>query len=249
MADFKVPTKSTKEKYDRFIMYYLESFNATQSAIKAGYSRKTARQQGSRLLTVVYIQEKIRQEMKNLRKRMKEEGLRSFAMLLNIALETEEKIQKHNEASEQIEELTEAINQLNYERMELGQMIKREERLVRALDGRKASSKDEKRVAKNRLDDLKDKDYQLYTRNVKLCDLRDRKYLDHLDHKEWERLQNLKRSVFQDILDRGGFKPLEKIEHSGSVQSPGVNPNLNNLSKEELEALVNLGRDTDAGSS
>ena len=28
----------------------------------------------------------------------------------------------------------------------------------------------------------------------------------YLDAKEWEKLQNLKKSIFQDILDRGGFK-------------------------------------------
>ena len=35
--------------------YYVATLNATQAAIDAGYSEKTARQQGSRLLTNVYI--------------------------------------------------------------------------------------------------------------------------------------------------------------------------------------------------
>jgi phage terminase small subunit len=43
-----------------FISEYLKSFNATQSAIKAGYSEKTARQLGYRLLTDVHISEAIK---------------------------------------------------------------------------------------------------------------------------------------------------------------------------------------------
>ncbi len=38
-----------------FCEYYVATLNATQAAIDAGYSEKTARQQGSRLLTNVYI--------------------------------------------------------------------------------------------------------------------------------------------------------------------------------------------------
>ena len=38
-----------------FCEHYVATMNATQAAIDAGYSEKTARQQGSRLLTNVYI--------------------------------------------------------------------------------------------------------------------------------------------------------------------------------------------------
>lgn len=38
-----------------FCEHYVATLNATQAAIDAGYSEKTARQQGSRLLTNVYI--------------------------------------------------------------------------------------------------------------------------------------------------------------------------------------------------
>jgi phage terminase small subunit len=43
------------EQQRRFIDAYLVSLNATQAAIDAGYSPKTARVQGSRLLTSVDI--------------------------------------------------------------------------------------------------------------------------------------------------------------------------------------------------
>ena len=46
-------------RQERFILEYILSANATQSAIKAGYSDHTAKQQGSRLLSNVDIQNEI----------------------------------------------------------------------------------------------------------------------------------------------------------------------------------------------
>ena len=42
-------------KQKRFVAEYLVDLNATQAAIRAGYSKKTARSQGQRLLTHVDI--------------------------------------------------------------------------------------------------------------------------------------------------------------------------------------------------
>ena len=46
-------------KQQRFVEEYLVDLNATQAAIRAGYSADTAKQQGSRLLTNVDVQEAI----------------------------------------------------------------------------------------------------------------------------------------------------------------------------------------------
>ena len=43
----------------RFVQEYLIDFNATQAATRAGYSAKTAKQQGQRLLTFVDVQKAI----------------------------------------------------------------------------------------------------------------------------------------------------------------------------------------------
>lgn len=53
------------EKQKRFCDEYLIDLNATQAAIRAGYSKKTANEQGARLLANVSVQ-------KHLQKRMKE---------------------------------------------------------------------------------------------------------------------------------------------------------------------------------
>lgn len=46
-------------KQQKFVLEYLKDLNATQAAIRAGYSKKTAMQQGSRLLSNVEIAEAV----------------------------------------------------------------------------------------------------------------------------------------------------------------------------------------------
>lgn len=48
-------------KQERFVEEYLKDLNATQAAIRAGYSEKTAQEQSSRLLSNVMIQQFIQQ--------------------------------------------------------------------------------------------------------------------------------------------------------------------------------------------
>ena len=54
---------NAKDRFDRFVDSYVIDFNATNAAAKAGYSKKTARVQGSKLLTRVDIQEKIKKKV------------------------------------------------------------------------------------------------------------------------------------------------------------------------------------------
>lgn len=51
-------------KQESFVMEYLKDFNATQAAIRAGYSEQTARQQGSDLLSKPDIQTRIDEHLK-----------------------------------------------------------------------------------------------------------------------------------------------------------------------------------------
>ena len=50
-------------KQRAFIDEYLIDFNATQAAIRAGYSEKTARQIGSKLLSIIDIKQEIKQRL------------------------------------------------------------------------------------------------------------------------------------------------------------------------------------------
>lgn len=50
-----------KDKHERFAREYVIDYNATQAAVRAGYSEKTAKQQGSRLLTNADILARVRE--------------------------------------------------------------------------------------------------------------------------------------------------------------------------------------------
>jgi phage terminase small subunit len=54
------------DKQKRFIEEYLVDLNATQAAIRAGYSKKTANEQASRLLTNVNISARIKERQQEL---------------------------------------------------------------------------------------------------------------------------------------------------------------------------------------
>ncbi len=48
-------------RYERFCQEYVIDYNGTQAAIRAGYSKKSAKQQASRLLTIADILARVRE--------------------------------------------------------------------------------------------------------------------------------------------------------------------------------------------
>ena len=72
-------------KQKRFADEYLINLNATQAAIRAGYSPKTTRQQGQRLLTKVDIQNYIKKRQKKLQERTEVTQERVVRELAKIA--------------------------------------------------------------------------------------------------------------------------------------------------------------------
>ena len=69
-------------KQDTFVEEYLVDLNATQAAIRAGYSVKTANEQASRLLANVKIQTKIAKAMAE---RSKRTGVNQDRVILELA--------------------------------------------------------------------------------------------------------------------------------------------------------------------
>ncbi|SIR32519.1 terminase small subunit [Pontibacter lucknowensis] len=69
-------------KQQRFCLEYIKDSNATQAAIRAGYSSKTANEQGARLLANVSIQ----QEVQRLQKQVADEtGVQVKALVQELA--------------------------------------------------------------------------------------------------------------------------------------------------------------------
>ena len=75
-------TAKLTEKQQRFVEEYLIDLNATQSAIRAGYSAKTADQQGSRMLANVKVQQAISVAMAE---RSKRTGINQDRVVLELA--------------------------------------------------------------------------------------------------------------------------------------------------------------------
>ena len=69
-------------KQQRFIEEYLIDLNATQAAIRAGYSVKTANEQGSQLLAKLSIQQAIAEKMAE---RSKRTGVNQDRVVLELA--------------------------------------------------------------------------------------------------------------------------------------------------------------------
>ena len=80
-------TDKLTPKQERFVQEYLLDLNATQAAIRAGYSGKTANEQGSRLLANVSVSEAIRRAMQERSKRTEitqDDVLRRWWELANV---------------------------------------------------------------------------------------------------------------------------------------------------------------------
>lgn len=70
------------DKQRRFVEEYLVDLNATQAAIRAGYSVKTANEQGSQLLAKLSVQQEISERMAE---RSKRTGINQDRVVLELA--------------------------------------------------------------------------------------------------------------------------------------------------------------------
>lgn len=73
------------EKHELFVMEYLKDLNATQAAIRAGYSEKTAKQQGSRLLTNADIRARIDELMERRKEKLDIDSDWVIARLIEVS--------------------------------------------------------------------------------------------------------------------------------------------------------------------
>lgn len=72
-------------KQERFVSEYLIDLNATQAAIRAGYSEKTAAEQASRLLTIVKVQQAVSDAQNRVAEKAEWSAADRLRMLADIA--------------------------------------------------------------------------------------------------------------------------------------------------------------------
>jgi phage terminase small subunit len=81
----KPTKKKLTPKQALFVKEYLIDFNATRAAKSAGYSEKTAKSQGQRLLTYVDIQKQLADETEKRNERTEQKQDRAVEMIHGVA--------------------------------------------------------------------------------------------------------------------------------------------------------------------
>jgi len=88
-------SRKLTEKQNQFILEYMKDLNATQAAIRAGYSKKTAKVIGYENLTKPYISERIQEEIDERSERVKmtaDDVLREIIELMERNKKTDDKL-------------------------------------------------------------------------------------------------------------------------------------------------------------
>lgn len=227
MADLNV-------KQEIFVKEYLMSFNATQSAVKAGYSERTASVTGAKLLRNAKVAEKINAEMKRLRERMAEDSNKVYAELWKQLDAIDKKVAEHEHAVEQIDLLERENNDLLPEILEINDQISQ------LQEKKRDAAKKEREALVSKLEE----DIEVLEQEVKpLKKDKDARYREMerlykylIKPAAWEKIMSMRKSILHDILDRGGYKATDKLEVSGSLKT---SVDLSGLSTEELRNLAN----------
>lgn len=205
---------SSAIKQELFVKYYLMSFNASQAAIKAGYSEKTAEVTGSRMLRNAKVEKMIAEEMARLRERMQNDANRIYAALWSQVDELTERIQAHYAAEKAIKSLNKDKHALLF-----GNKLDNEVQL-----------ENERKMMELRIDfvTVEDLKGQLREINFKLTEAR----LDTMSGKDFLRAQELRAKILHDLFDRAGYKPTDKIQLQQNISG---SLDLSYMTDEELE--------------
>lgn len=203
-------SEKTIEKYQIFVLAYVNTFNATQAAISAGYSKKTAYSQGNRLLKNDEVKSLLDEQIKKLRERMSDDASRIYAMLWNQLKMVDDKIVKHDEAQA-------AINLLEQQLVPINASLSEKE-ADKSIIKRKADEIDGRRnreLKREYLDQMKQLDCEMV---IVKCEKKKnyaqmaqyKMYL--LDPFVWEKILTMRATILRDLLDRAGYKTTDKLE-------------------------------------
>src|SRR5690625_6352684 len=83
------------ERQRRFADYYIETGNATESAIRAGYSKKTAKEMGHENLTKPHLREYIDKRLEEMAEKRIMNAEEAMQLLTAIARNEEKRSEEH----------------------------------------------------------------------------------------------------------------------------------------------------------
>jgi phage terminase small subunit len=208
-------------RQDAFVREYLTSFNATQAVIKAGYSEKTAAVTGAKLLRNAKVAKKIDEAMAKLRERFEHDSNIAYAKLWQQLDEVDKKIEKHNQAMQEIDDIQKSL-------IDMQPAIDEANSKVAEIEGQMREAKKHDNQAL--LMELKEKmDEALKEQKpVSLKRSNANKEIDRLTKflikpAAWEKIETMRMNILHDILDRGGYRPTDKVEITGAQSVKIVN--------------------------
>lgn len=215
---------TTEEKYDIFAKAYVTNgFNGTKAAIKAGYAENSADVTASKLLRNTKVLEKIDAEMKMLSKRMQDDASLIYFELWNQVRMIDEKLAKHEAASEQLSITDARTVVMKADITNLKAKIRRTENKRNAIDGRKSGGMKEKDELKKELEEMY---MELENMQEVLDDLDSTAATSRRDllwHRDWKEIMSLRTQILQDLFDRAGYKDMhamkERLLHSQVEQA------------------------------
>ncbi|MBC1892433.1 terminase small subunit [Listeria booriae] len=197
----------TEQKYKVFAQAYVSNgFNATEAAKTAGYSENGAEARGSNLLRNDKVLAFIDEEMNMLAKRMRDDASRIYHELWKQVRMIDGKLEKHEKSSTALSVLDARRIVLTADKNNLTDRLRRKERKLSTLDGRKTESKELVRELKNEISDLYLEIAQI---KEEINDMKEEYSFSNRDalwHKDWKEILALRTTILQDLFDRSGYK-------------------------------------------
>lgn len=204
---------TTNEKYGLFARAYVTNgFNGKKAAITAGYSEKSAEVTASKLLRIAKVLEIIDAEMKMLSERMRDDASRIYFELWDQVRMIDDKMAKHEEASEQLNITDARTVVMKADITNLKSKIRRKEAKFNKIDGRTSKGRTEKNDLKKELEGL---NLELEESKESLEDLDSLAATSRRDllwHRDWKEMLTLRTQILQDLFDRAGYKEMRELQ-------------------------------------
>ncbi|MBC1982786.1 terminase small subunit [Listeria booriae] len=205
----------TEQKYKVFAQAYVSNgFNATEAAKVAGYSKRTAEAQASRLLKNVKVLEFIDEEMKTVSQRMQDDAKKVYKLLWERIYDCGVKLSKSDDAKNGLSALNAEMASLRLKDVPLAEHV---DDLDNELEGMMFQTTKEATARREEID-CEMSEYNNSRRALKakmkyVEALMSNFYLHYLNNAEYEKYARLQSDLLQDLFDRSGYKDISTLNN------------------------------------
>jgi phage terminase small subunit len=166
------------------------------------------------LLRNAKVAKKIDEAMAKLRERFEHDSNIAYAKLWQQLDEVDKKIEKHNQAMQEIDDIQKSL-------IDMQPAIDEANSKVSGIEGQMREAKKHDNQAllmelKEKLDEALKEQQPVSRKRSNANKEIDRlsKYL--IKPAAWEKIETMRMNILHDILDRGGYRPTDKVEITGA---------------------------------